>query len=228
MEGEESDRFRARMVRVQGQDTATLEAVQQKLEAKVSELDAFKVSAKKEEESLTERLENKDDEITGLHDKLLGLHRVIKGKNEKISVLKMQHQQVVIGRALSSSPKQKKVNNFMFTFTGPPIRRYTMESVFERVAIGRFNDSLMYCVMKLFKGRDEDTLVKLIAEYNQSVGRESAITVVRAGDGLPLILPEYKFPKNVILEKQKADIAGYPDDYNYWTNPTPRSAKAGR
>jgi hypothetical protein len=143
----------------------------------------------------------------------------------------MQYQHVVIGRALSASPKQKKVDSFMFTFTGPPLRRYTMESVFKRVSMGHFNDSLMYCVLKLFKGRDEDTLITLIEEYNQIVGRESresAITVVRASDDLPLILPEYKYPKNIILEKQKADMGVYLEEYYTWENQMPKPAKAGR
>jgi hypothetical protein len=201
------------------------------LEDKVFELELFKRKSTYEAESLKEREEkvkNSEEETMKLHEKVVDLHARIKRKNEQIAFLEMQYQHVVIGRALSSTPKQKKVNYFMFTFTGPPIRRYTMESVFERVVVGRFNDTLMYCVMKLFKGRDEDTLIKLIAEYNQIVGREWAITVVPASDDLPLILPEYKYPKNVILEKQQADIAVWPVDYHSWTNQLPKSGKAGR
>jgi hypothetical protein len=94
---------------------------------------------------------------------MVELHSKI--KNERISFLQMQYQHLVIGRTLAS-PKQKKVNHFMFTFTGQPIRRYTIESVFARVLVGRFNDTLMYCVMKLFKGRNED-LIRIIEFYQR-------------------------------------------------------------
>ena len=202
-----------------------------KLEDKVFELEQFKKYAMLEEESLKKREEsvkNSDEEKLQLQEKMMELYARIKRKNEQIAFLEMQHQHVVIGRALSASPKQKKVDYFMFTFTGPPLRRYTMESVFERVIIGRFNHTLMYCVMKLFKGRDEDTLIQLIAEYNQIVGSESAITVVRASDDLPLILPAYKYPNNIILEKQQVDMGVCFDEYYTWVNSPPKSAKAGR
>ena len=130
---------------------------------------------------------------------------------------------MMITRALSA--KKKKVLCFSFLFTGLDIKRYTMEYIFSIVTIGEFNDTLKYCRLTLFEGRDENTLMRLIEDYNLIVGSEYAITLVAVDDSLPPILPYGKYPNNAVDAKYIADTQGIYPALRTWTNPSPgRSA----
>ena len=246
----EVDRFNSLVARVQAEDRARLEATQLALDKKVAELKTVNIELKNlkvelktlkielktskdqatsEIEALKRRMEEIekecDEQVTAYRESSINQNRIINRLSDRLLGLGCIQDHMMISRALSA-PIQKKVNCFMFTFTGPRIRRYTMEYVFSSVIMGRFNDTLLYCVLRLFKGREENDLMKLIEEYNTIVEDEGAITLVPAADDLPLILTLKKYPKNVISAKQRTDIAYSHPDYQFWTNPPPQPMSA--